>query len=584
MSDAPTRPGLPGGRAPRLATPAPDGDRYEIGDVIGSGGMGEVVTAHDRQLGRTVALKRLLAEAPTDDEVARFSREARIQGRLDHPAIAPVHELARDREGRLFFAMKQVGGKTMAELIETGDPRVTRPRLLRAYVDACLAIELAHRRGVIHRDLKPSNLMLGDYGEVYVIDWGVARFVDEPDPSTTPMGTVGYMAPEQLTCAPDLDGRADVYALGSILFEILTGKPLHPSADDAGVRSTLEGTDNRPSRRAPDRDIPPELDDLCVDATAIDRGARVASAQRLADRVQRYLDGDRDHARRRDLAREHLARATAAFATGDLDGRRAAMRDAGRALALDPTLAEAAHLVGRLMVEAPTTPPRGADDVLAASDRVAENRHMWVAMIGAIGFAMFLPAFFVVGVREPAYLVVLAVLIAVAAAIAGVGIARQRRTRSDGTSERRSRAVFWIFVALYGVMIMLVSRIVSPFLFAPGLAAVTMASVAMNPALRSRRAVLIAAAWMMLAVLLPYGAERAGLISSTVAIDESGITIRGGAVEHRQAVIETGFVFFVILLIVAAAAIAGVLTRAEQRARQRIQIQAWWLRQLYEPQ
>ena len=157
--------------------------RYRISGSLGAGGMGEVLLATDSQIDREVAIKRMLHE-PTGPAVARFLREAKVQGRLDHPAIVPVHELASDSEGRPFFVMKRLVGTTLGDVLAryTSDPRYTRPKLLRSFADVCRAIELAHSRNVIHRDLKPANIMLGDYGEVYVLDWGIARVLGETDP------------------------------------------------------------------------------------------------------------------------------------------------------------------------------------------------------------------------------------------------------------------------------------------------------------------------------------------------------------------------------------------------------------------
>src|SRR5688572_14723008 len=132
--------------------------RYIVGKELGAGGMGEVLLARDQQIERDVAIKRMRVTA-TPAAVARFVREAKIQGRLDHPAIVPVHELATDPEGRPFFVMKRLTGTTLADLLVSPTPP-SRQKLLRAFADVCLAIEFAHARGVIHRDLKPANIML----------------------------------------------------------------------------------------------------------------------------------------------------------------------------------------------------------------------------------------------------------------------------------------------------------------------------------------------------------------------------------------------------------------------------------------
>ncbi|MDQ3369388.1 MAG: serine/threonine protein kinase, partial [Myxococcota bacterium] len=253
---------------------------YELGELIGRGGMGEVYAAHDQRIGREVALKRMRSSAPTGEALSRFLREVRIQGRLDHPAIVPVHELGTDEVGRPYFIMKRLTGRTLSHRLADGG---SQNRILRAFIEVCLAIEFAHARGVVHRDLKPSNIMLGDYGEVYVLDWGIARVLTEPRVGSTSdrhdaqqdvdtldqgtqagslLGTPGYMAPEQIRGQPALQA-ADVYALGSILFEILAGEPLHPRGQ-AAITSTLSQPQASPaSRRGGDR-VPPELDALCV--------------------------------------------------------------------------------------------------------------------------------------------------------------------------------------------------------------------------------------------------------------------------------------------------------------------------------
>src|SRR5690349_14585720 len=162
-----------------------DAGRCRFGGRLGEGGMGEVLLAHDEHIGRDVAVKRIRASEPTAEELSRFLREARVQGRLEHPAVVPVHDLAVDRDGRPFFVMKRLSGTTLLELLgrlradPAADGATVRRRMLRAFADVCLAIEFAHSRGIVHRDLKPANIMLGDFGEVYVLDWGVARALTE---------------------------------------------------------------------------------------------------------------------------------------------------------------------------------------------------------------------------------------------------------------------------------------------------------------------------------------------------------------------------------------------------------------------
>ncbi len=252
-------------------------ERYEPGAPLGAGGMGEVRLCRDRMIGREVAVKKVLpAHAQVSESRARFAREARVQGQLEHPAIVPVYDFGVDHEGKPYFTMKRVRGVTLESVIDAlrrGDEATSRTytlhKLLGAFVHVCLAIDFAHEHGVLHRDLKPSNVMLGGYGEVYVLDWGLAKVRSatsdlEPDSKQAPLpsvdaygstptevgsvlGTPGYMAPEQIRGAP-ADERTDVYALGSILFEILTHERLHGDGSvEVMTQRALDGIDARPS-------------------------------------------------------------------------------------------------------------------------------------------------------------------------------------------------------------------------------------------------------------------------------------------------------------------------------------------------
>ena len=287
---------------PKLATAS----RYTLAEELGAGGMGIVRGAVDRRLGREVAIKTLRrTKRPQRPLERRFLREACVQALLDHPAIIPVYDIGRDREGSLYFSMKRVVGTTLEAI--AADLTVTKR--LEAFARVCRAVHFAHRRGVVHRDLKPANIMLTDDGDVYVLDWGVAALIDFPDPllpaissvlladAESPartldgetIGTPGYLAPEQARGAI-VDARADIYALGAVLFELLALEPLHPRRSTTTILvSTLRGADARPSVRAPERDIAPELDAICVRATALDPADRFQTLAELVDALEPLL-------------------------------------------------------------------------------------------------------------------------------------------------------------------------------------------------------------------------------------------------------------------------------------------------------
>lgn len=294
--------------------------RYRIESRIGQGGMGAVYLAHDNELGRPVALKVMHGSSPAPDVFERILNEARIIARLEHPGIVPVHDVGRLADGRVFYVMKLVRGRRLDEHVAAAD---SLPDRLRIFERICETIAFAHSRGVVHRDLKPQNIMLGEFGEVMVLDWGVAKSLDRgtvapnapappspDDPANAPslscaesdetatrrtahgtvIGTPAYMSPEQARGdVRHVNERSDVYALGAILYYFLTGAP--PGMPPAGAAGNRPGGGEfTPVRRRNPR-APKPLAAVCEKALSAEPRDRYAGARELREDVTRYLDG-----------------------------------------------------------------------------------------------------------------------------------------------------------------------------------------------------------------------------------------------------------------------------------------------------
>ncbi len=548
---------------------------YTAGELLGRGGMGEVVLAHDQRIGRNVAIKRMRGARPSEIALARFFREARIQARLEHPSIVPVYELGEASDGTPFFAMKRLAGITLAEVM-------TRPGrdlrvLLRALVDVCLAIEFAHSHGIVHRDLKPSNIMLGDFGEVYVLDWGIARVLDGTDERIAAsdlesldgetqagalLGTPGYMAPEQIQSS-HVGPRADVYALGAILFEILTGAALHPAGNE-GIVDTVINPTCSPTARNATASIAPELDAACVAALA-EAPEHRPSARGLADEIQRYLDGDRDVARRRELAATSVALARAALASGDPDRRAEAMAAAGRALALDHESTDAAAVVGLLMLEAPDKPPAELMARLREGEVELDVRAARSSTLSMLAFLLFFPLLGWTGVKSWP---LIGVMTGVVIALAGLSawIVRTRRSH------------FMLFMIGFATLMVLLSQLFSPFIVIPGMLGVSSAALIAQPEFVDRPWLPIGVA--VLAWLAPFGLEALGVFASTWHFAGDTLVIRSGALPLDGPMITAMLVASNIALIVVNGFYAHALASTRRDASRRHEIHAWHLSKL----
>ncbi len=347
-----TEPGAP----TRASDPIPAAPDYSVQRELGRGGMGVVYEAEQETLRRRVAIKMVLPRVAGERGVEdRFVREALVTGGLEHPNIVPVYDLGRTEDDRLYLGMRFVRGETWSDLLAR-EPATT-PEALRRHLDilgnVCDALAYAHSRGIIHRDLKPENVMVGEFGEVQVMDWGLA--IDLATVATAREGVAGtpaYMSPEQAGGETDRLGTwSDVYLLGAILYEILTGLPPHRGKSVVAVlAAACRGTLVTPSELAIDRGIPSDLDALCRDALHPDTGDRIQTIPELKERVGRHLAhaeaiGLLDRARA-ELATE-MHEPNAAYELAILEG---ADRRIAQAAEIWPDSAEARALGARVAV------------------------------------------------------------------------------------------------------------------------------------------------------------------------------------------------------------------------------------------
>lgn len=280
--------------------------RYAIGDLLGEGTGGRVYRAYDRELGRWVAMKLLRPAETTRQEEERLRREARATGRLDHPGIVAVYDLGRLPDGRLYYTMREVPQRTLRDLLDglaQGDAatlqRVGPLALLNLFLQLCSAMEFAHARGVVHLDLKPENIMVGDYGEVQVMDWGESHWAEQGGEQRTrggvaaqSVGTPAYMSPEQARGQHSKFGPlCDVYSLGVILYEMLTFR--QPSLRENAMLTMMAVITEpivAPSVASPDRWIPETLDVIVMRALEKEPEARWPSVQAFAAALKRHLE------------------------------------------------------------------------------------------------------------------------------------------------------------------------------------------------------------------------------------------------------------------------------------------------------
>ncbi len=584
--------------------PSPSGGarvRYQVQRELGKGGMGVVQLCRDARIGRDVAMKVIRPDLQAkQDACTRFLREARIQGQLEHPGIVPVYNMDADENGAMYFTMKSLRGLTLSQIIKglkQGDASISasfsRRKLLTAFSSLCLTVDFAHSRGVLHRDIKPANIMLGDFGEVYLLDWGIAKILDSPvttidmrgtfgGQSTVPgelLGTPGYIAPEQAWGSNDrLDARTDVYSLGAILFEMLTLTPLHVRGDVLKIlRSTTEGVDARASVRAPEREIPPELDEICVKATAREQSKRTPSARALHDAIERFLDGDRNLELRRDLASEHASRAKGAVEAAlreagiaAEDSRRKALREVGSALVLDPDNEPALSALREVL----TAPPTEVPAEVTAELHDIESKRLQFQIREAIraeilGVAITLAAVLWMGLRDIWSYVALAALTLVSTAFK-LAVSR----KPEGVSARRN--VYFAFLFQAGATLTM-SRAWGPVFVMPVMLVMFAYGYSSIPWRGHRFRVLITAIGIQVAAVL---LEYTGFWPRSYEFTGGAMTILPRAVTLSELPTMVSLTMFALFMLVMPLRIVGGIEDALRDTELRALVQQWQLRQL----
>ncbi len=304
-------------------------ERYQIGEEIARGGVGLIRACRDTELLRPLVMKTLKdGRSASPEALRKFVLEAQITAQLEHPNIVPVHDFGYFPNGEPFFTMKHINGQSLKKILKQlrqgdrhAEMRFSRLKLLNIFEQICMALGFAHSRGIIHHDIKPGNIMLGDFGETLLLDWGLAEFVDPADDPRSAYearlapqreekviaGTPVYMSPEQVR-GEKLDYRSDIYALGAVLYEILCLRPPFQNSNPAELLSDIQLRHPKaPSVWAPERMIPSQLDRICLKCLEKSPQNRYENTDQLIADLDAYLSGVEDLDRRAKQSEEKLS-------------------------------------------------------------------------------------------------------------------------------------------------------------------------------------------------------------------------------------------------------------------------------------
>ncbi|MEZ4225271.1 MAG: protein kinase [Polyangiaceae bacterium] len=569
--------------------------RYDDERFVASGGMGDVWLYRDQTLGRDVAVKELKPNhAAVERRRLRFVREARLQAALQHPGIVPIYDFVECDAGGAYFTMQHVQGDTLSEELARQQDKIStrsRRQLLEALSRVCLTLQYAHERGVVHRDVKPENIMLGKYGEVYVLDWGVAKILEpaEDRPSAVRVakdkashldrvvGTLEYMAPEQFFGGRAVGPTADVFSLGVLLFEILTAQHFREGDEEALFPLAAKGNDMEQRLRKAEVELPPALTALCIQAAHPSPDVRPTAAEFHA-RLRDYLDGVEESERMRAVAHAHVQSAQLRLnrlsdhPAPRADLQSAAIADLGRAVALDPSREDAAQILRELVDGDAQEPPPEARSTLARQRQAAQRESARASAFSYAAWIALLPLAWWMGVRSAAAVGVL-MLGPMLLVLVNVWALRGRRF-SKPTALTTLALSFFSVAAL--------SVFAGPYLLVPSLAVAT--AVTYLVAFRGDRTITLAAQILApLSVAIPVALAKLGILPQSTVFQEGQARILPFAVDFS--VPTTEVLFFVVgtLLVVTANYIVSQVVRSLERSEERAVTQTFWLKRLLPP-